>query len=550
MANAETPEEREAEESAAALELAVGTDAALAAANPSGVTPTATGSRFARNALLSIGRLLVSSVVALALPSYLTHKLPVKTYSAWILIIQMATYVNYLDLGIQAGISKFVAEYGARRDYAGSSMRASAGLALMLAASVLGVLLTIALAWRVPHIFGEMPATLYPEVRISLLFVGISLSFGLCCSAFSAIFLGMQRFGLPMAALLVNRLLFTAVIILAVSLHGSLATMGAAVAAVNVLTGILQVGFWKRYAGHIRVSLRLIDWAVLKEMLAYCSTLAIWTAGSLCVTGLDVTLVGRYDFSHTVYYALATLPTSFLVAILGAALAPLLPTASALSVEKTPLEMGEILSRATRYSTILLIVSSLPLLVGGYWILRLWVGSVYAQESIGFLRILVLANVVRNFCQPYSSMLVATGNQRIAIGGALCEAAVNVVASVLLVQHIGAIGVAYGTFLGSFVSVGMHFAVNMHFTYARFTVTRAALFFVGILRPLVVAIPSALLAGSWWRNTAPALTPLVWGAWAAGTSFLLWFTAFNAEERIYLLRMAASRLGMSRDTIG
>jgi O-antigen/teichoic acid export membrane protein len=65
---------------------------------------------FARNAVASIGRLLVTALVALVLPAYLTHKLPVETYAAWVLILQMAAYVSYLDFGVQTGVSKFVAD--------------------------------------------------------------------------------------------------------------------------------------------------------------------------------------------------------------------------------------------------------------------------------------------------------------------------------------------------------------------------------------------------------------------------------------------------------
>ena len=188
----------------------------------------------------------------------------------------------------------------------------------------------------------------------------------------------------------------------------------------------------------------------------------------LCVSGLDVTIVGHYDYGQTAFYATAVLPTNFMLSIMGAALAPLLPTASALSVHRTPAEMGRLLARITRYSTVLLLFVGLPLLVGGYILLRLWVGPVYALHAVGYLRVLLLANIVRNLCLPYSSMLVATNRQRVAIFGAGAEAIVNLAASLYLVRHIGAIGVAYGTLIGSFVSVGMHFAVSMHYTRPTF----------------------------------------------------------------------------------
>jgi len=454
----------------------------------------------------------------------------------------MSAYVGYLDLGIQTGISKYVAEFEAREDPSGSSMRASAGLALMLCASVLGVLLTLVLAWYVPHIFHEMPAALYRDVRVSLIFVGISLSFGLLCSIFSSVFLGLQQYAIPMIISLINRILFAAVVLTAVYFQRGLAVMGALVALVNIGTGLLQFEAWRRLASHVQLTLRGLDFSIVKKMLSYCSTLAIWTAGMLCVSGLDVTIVGRYDFGQTAFYSIASLPTNFAIAIMGAALAPLLPAASALSVHRSALEMGHLLSRVTRYSSILLVGSGLPLLVAGYWILRVWVGQNYAVHTLPYLRILVLANILRSMCAPYASMLVATDSQRVAIAGAIAEAVVNVTASVYLARYIGAIGVAYGTLIGSFVSVGVHFAINMHFTYSKFAVSRSRLFLTGLARPSLVAIPSVLLVRRWWSPTAPSFGPATWVFWSLSTLLLTWYIGFNHGERASLIQTVGARL--------
>lgn len=497
---------------------------------------------FTRNSLISVGRLLATTVVALVLPAYLTHRLPVKTYSAWVLLLQMSAYVGYLDFGVQTAVAKYVAEFEAKADSTGAGMRASAGLALMSLAAVLGVILTLTLAWRVPHLFAQMPPALYPSVRISLVLIGVSLSLGLLGSVPSAIFLGLQRYSVPMVISLLNRALFTIVVVSTVFLHGSLAIMGAGVAAVNVATGMIQISAWRRMASHVRLSFAGLDRAVLKQMLSYCSVMGIWTVGMLCVSGLDVTIVGHFDFGQTAFYSIATLPTNFILSIMGAALGPLLPAASALSASRSAEAMGELLSRLTRYSTVLLLLCGLPMMLGGYWILSLWVGAAYAAHTIAFLRVLLLANIVRNICLPYATMLAATGRQNVAIAGATAEAVVNVTCSILLAQRIGAMGVAYGTLIGSFVSVGMHFAVSMHYTYRAFSVTRARLFLKGVLGPLTVAIPSLVVVLFRWSALLPRLTAGGWLAWGSSTLLLAWAAGITAGERTQLASIGARRL--------
>lgn len=491
--------------------------------------------RLMRNSAISVARLVVTALVALFLPAYLTHKLPITTYSAWVLVLQMSAYVAYLDFGVQSGVSKYVAEYEAKGDASGANMRASAGLAIMLSTSVLGVLLTLILAWRVPQIFHDMPAFLYRDVRISLVLVGASLSFGLFCSVFSAIFLGLQRYAVPMTISIVNRILFALVVCFAVRFNNSLAIMGAAVAVVNITTGVLQIVAWRRWARRIRISLRGLDYDVLKKMLAYCSVLAIWSGAMLCITGLDVTIVGRYDFSQTGFYSIATLPTNFIISILGAALGPFLPTASALSTQRTPDEMGDLLSRSTRYSSILLLACGLPLVVGAYPILRLWVGSDYALHTIGYLRILMLANILRCFCAPYATMVVATSRQRVATASAITEGLVNLISSILFASRLGARGVALGTLLGSFASVAMHFGVSMHYTQENFAISRLRLFWNGLLRPMTIAIPSVLLVPFWWVTGAPAISTWLWILWGVSTLLLMWFVCVTANERRMLI---------------
>jgi len=491
------------------------------------------------NIAASLLRVAAVSLVALALPSYLVQHLPVETYAAWILILQLGAYVSYLDLGIQTGISKFVAEYHAKGDNVGAGRHASAGLALMMLAGILGVSLTFALAWQVPRLFKTMPATLYHDVRISVMLVGSSLSFGLVCAVYSAVFLGLQRYWIPMTISVVNRACFAASVIAVVALHGKIAAMGFAVATVNVVTGILQVVAWRKRALYILVSIRSVDYGVVKTLARYCSLQSIWTVGMLFVTGFDIAIVGHYDYVETAYYSIATLPTTFVLLIISSMVNPLMPASSAMSTHYSAVEMGSFLGRITRYSTLLLLLTGLPLIVCGYQILRLWVGSEYALHTYKYLRVLVLANAIRSLCAPYAAMISATGRQGAATVTAISEAVVNLGSSLYLASRYGAIGVALGTVLGSLVSVSLHFLITMHFTHETMAISRSLLFRRGIVQPAVVAIPSIVLLPLWWSPAHP-LNAQVTVAWAFGTLILAWFGALNDEDRQNLLRFARS----------
>ncbi len=490
-----------------------------------------------RNIIASCARVAAVSLVALVLPAFLIRHLPVQVYAAWVLIIQLGAYVSYLDFGIQAAISKFVAEHDARDNHLAAGRYASAGFVLMCLAGGLGVGLTAVLAWRVPTLFASMPANLYHDVRISLMLVGASLCFGLVCAVYSAVFLGLQRYWIPTTITIVNRASFAAVIIAVIVLRGNLVAMGLGVAVVNVATGVMQVLAWRGKASHVCLSIRLVEFGVLKKVARFCSLQSIWTTAMLCISGFDIAIVGHFDYLETAYYSIATMPTSFVLLIISSLMNPLMPATSALSTRRDPSEMGAVLARVTRYTSITLLLSGLPLVVFGFFILRIWVGPEYAVHTLKYLRVLVLANVLRNLCAPYATMLTATGKQGPATAAAISEAVVNLGSSLYLASRFGAIGVAIGTLLGSVVSILLHFTITMHFTGQTFAISRSRLFAKGLVRPAIIAIPSLLFLPFWWSPSHMSLSVSFTVVWSVATVALAWCVGLRNEERNELIRL-------------
>jgi O-antigen/teichoic acid export membrane protein len=211
-----------------------------------------------------------------------------------------------------------------------------------------------------------------------------------------------------------------------------------------------------------------------------------------------------------------------------------------MSTQKSAREMGDLLARATRYTTILLLLTGLPLIVCGFPILRLWVGPDYARHTLNYLRILVFANVVRNLCAPYATMICATGRQGAATASAISEAVVNLGSSMYLASRFGAIGVAEGTVLGSFVGIALHFALSMHLTHETIAISRSRLFLKGLLQPGVIALPSLALLPLWWSHAA--ITPLFVVSWGLSTLVLAWFSGLSGNERASMTHLFRTRL--------
>ncbi len=480
----------------------------------------------------NVGRVILSMLIALVLPPLLVHRMAPAEYSAWVLILQCSAYINLLDLGLQTAIGKFVAEYDAADDRMGSSRILSTSFAILWVSALFGALGIVFVTWRVPQLFRQMPSSLVGEVRIGILVVGLSAVMALPFSAFLATFTGLQRYGFPAILAMAGKLLSSAALAVLLLMHGTLVQLAWVMGVFNAGTALGQFFGWRKYArDRVEFAFKLIERKTAVRLAKYGSVLSIWTVATLFISGLDIIIVGHYDYKNTGYYGIASAVTNFMLLVIGGLFGPLVPAVSSLQSGRTPAQIGELTIKATRYCALLVCLFGLPLLLGAYPVLRLWVGHDYAIRSALFLQILMLGNAIRQLGSPYSLVVIATGKQHLATIAGVAEAIVNIAVSIYLVQKVGAIGVAIGTLIGAFVSMGLHLLVSMRYTEATISLSRRRFISKGILRPMSCIVPSMLLIPIWKRYTMLPVNPFWIVTWSASTLWLAWRLALTDLER-------------------
>ncbi len=477
-------------------------------------------------------RVILSLFVSLVLPPFLVHRMSTAEYSAWVLILQVSAYVGLLDLGLQTAVGKFVAEYHAAGDRTTSSRIASTSFVILSVAGLAGSLVIAILAWRVPQLFHQMPVALVADVRGGLLAVGLSVAVALPFGAFLATFTGLQEYAFPTIISTLSRVLSAAALVALLLLHGSLLQLALLMAAFNIGTAAMQYLGWRKYVrGRVDFSLGCFEGRTAVRLIKYGGVLSLWTLAGLLVSGLDVLIVGHYDYKSTGFYAVASSVTNFMLTVVGSIFGPILPAVSSLQAGSTPSAIGDLVARMTRYCTLLLCLLGLPLFFGAYPLLSMWVGHKYAVQSAFYLEILVLGNVVRQLTYPYALVVVATGRQHLATVAAVMEAIVNVTVSIVLVKRIGAAGVAIGTLVGAFVSLGMHLAVSMHYTKATVLIRRTRFAWSALLRPLLCVLPSFFLLPFWRRFDMLPADPTLLVLWAVLSVVTAWQIGLTPEDR-------------------
>ena len=480
----------------------------------------------------NIVRVLLSMLVSLVLPPFLVHRMVPAEYSAWVLILQLSAYVALLDFGLQTAIGKFVAEYDASGNREASHGIVSTSFTILAVSAMVACAVIVVMSWSVPKLFHQMPTALVPEVRIALLAVGLSTAVTLPFGTFVSTFTGLQQYVFPTIVATVNRVASAAALIGLLLMHGSLVQLALVMAGFNIAAAATQFLGWRRFVkARVGFSFLLFDRRSAVRLAKYGGALSVWTLAMFFISGLDIVIVGHYDYRNTGFYAIASSVTNFMLLVVGSIFGPILPAVSSLQAGSTPSQIGGLTIRLTRYCTLLLCLLGSPILFGAYPLLSLWVGHNYAIRSALYLEILVLGNIIRQLTYPYALIVAATGRQHLATIAAIAEAVVNVVVSVVLVKRIGAAGVAVGTLIGAFVSLGMHLAVSMHFTQPTILIQRSRFVLQALLRPLLSLTPSLLLYPFWRRfNMLPA-NPAWLVTWVILTSAIAWRIALTPEER-------------------
>ncbi len=500
--------------------------------------PSSNRKRVLRGSASNLLRLLLSMLVSFALPPFLVHRMSAEEYSAWVLILQLSAYVNFLDFGLSTAIGKFVAEYEATGNREASRRLVSTAFSVLCCASLIGVVTIAVLTYRVPQLFHQMPVELMRDVRLGLIAVGLSTALALPFSVFTSLFTGLQQYGFTTVLFTVSRFASAAALVALVLLHGNLLQMSVLLACFNVATAAFQFLGWRRYASdRVEFEFLSFDRRLALRLTEYCGVLSIWTLGSIFISGLDTTIVGHFDYKNTGYYAVASSATNFLLLLVGSMLGPLLPALSSTQTGRTPSQMGDLLIRATRYSTLLLCFLGLPLFLGGFPLLTAWVGHQYAVRSVLFLEILVAANAIRQLGYPYALMVVATGKQRLATVAPVAEAIVNFTFSVLLAKKMGAAGVALGTLIGAVIGLAAHFFISMYLTQAVIQVRQIRFALEGLLRPLLCIVPSLLLYPVWHSSNLFPMSPGWIALWLLFTLLLAWRVALTANDRREMRRV-------------
>ena len=493
--------------------------------------------RLAKNSSANLLRLGAGWIILLIVPPMLVRLMDRSSYAAWMLVLQFGAYVTLFDGGLQLTVGRYVAraEHERQEDYLGRILSSASALLACGAAIVFGIL--AALALFLPRLFPSIPAAIAADAQSSLLIVSGSIALAFPASVLAGFYLGMEKNEITAITGVSAKVLSAAGALWAAFHHEGIVRMSLWTASGILLQPVVllilnaHLEVWRYF------QIRFVSFPVVKEFARFSAAMMVSQFSMLLITGLDLPIVAAFDFPNAGYYALATMVSNMLVVPHGAILSTIVPSMSSMSLSQSSHRMGEILIRTTRIAATLLVLWTVPLMLGMPLFLRLWVGVSYARHTLLLGELLVGAQVIRLTTMPYTLIGFSAGEQRQMLASPIAESIVNVVCSLALAKMLGAAGVALGTLIGAMCGVTLHFVVSMRRTRS-ITFARKSLWWQGIVQPIGLAmLPVAVLAPLLISVRSVISQVFILFLATGSVALLSWRFQLKSEERIAILRL-------------
>jgi O-antigen/teichoic acid export membrane protein len=449
--------------------------------------------RIIKNAFANLCRGGALALVSILLPPFLTRILPKDTYGTWLLILQLSTYISFLDFGVQTTVGRFVAHYNELGEVRGRDSILSTALAILTGSGLLAIAGVFTLAWQLPSLFKSMPAELHQDAQLALLCIGVSLAISLPFSVFIGIFVGLQRYDIPGWITGGTKLLGGVFVILTAHASHSIVMMAVVMGIINISGGFLHFLAYKSFTNDIQLSGKLISRNAGKEISSYCLSLSTWTLSMLLVSGLDTIVIGYFDYEAVTSYVLANSIVVIIAGIQGSVISVLMPKAAMLGSKSASLALGRMLVDSTRYGMLILLSLTTFLIVFEELIMSFWIDEQYRGNTILFLNVLLIANVIKLSAYPYAVILIGAGQQQKVLITPIIEGLINLIASILLASLFGGIGVGIGTIIGALVGVMFNIFYNMKNT-KEIESDLGNYLFNGLFRPFICFTPMICLS--------------------------------------------------------
>ena len=401
---------------------------------------------FARNISMDYVALGVDVLIGAVMLPFNMGRLGPSTYGLWVLVASVTAYFSMLDLGYGVAQVKFASEYRARRDSEGLNQIVSS---LFLGFCVIGLIafaIGAFLAFNLQKFFNITPAQADIGRQV-LLIISAYVALGFPVSVFGGIVNGFQRHYLN-GSVSISTSIVVACVNVAVLLGGyGLVELVAATTTIRALSHIgYALNAYRAYPG-LRIRLSNVRLARLREVTGFSAFILLIDLANKVNYSTDAIVIGA--FMGTVSIAIWAVAQRLIEAVqivtgqLNGAMFPIIvDTATVGQADR----LRQLFIQGTRISLAMVVPIATGLSLLAEPLVLAWVGPDFAG-SVPIIHILTIAVAIRVGNSTATTLLKGAGQHRLLATSNLLIAGANLAMSIVLVRHLGLIGVALGTLI-------------------------------------------------------------------------------------------------------
>ncbi len=484
-----------------------------------------------RNVLSNWAGFACSSVIAFFLSPFVVHHLGNSAYGIWVLVGSLTGYLGLLNLGVRAAVTRYVAQFHAEGDDQEASAVASSALTIFLVAGALAIFLSLTFAVFLVPVF-HVPDNYRFGARVIVVLAGLNIAISLVGGVFGGIVAALHRFDLINLIEVGNAVFAAGAIILALSAGNGLITLAMINLAFAIVTGLVFAGVALRLYPALSIQFADCDLAHLKMILSFGVYAFVLQLSYILAFYTDSIVIGAFlGVNFITMFAIAGNLMNSSRSLISGISTTMTPRASTVQATGGQGEVKELLLKATRLATLVMLPIAVTFLLRGTSFIQLWMGAEYGVQSGRVLWILALALIFVAGDQVATSIVMGIGKYRLMVIVVCVEALCNVVLSIALVRRMGIAGVAWGTTLPSMVMSLLFWP--WYVRYALGIPIRSYLISTWF-RPALAVMPFALLTYCietlWPAPNLPVFFLQV-GAILPTVIFASWYSCLDRSQR-------------------
>lgn len=493
-----------------------------------------TGKALIKGAFSRVSQTFVSMAIAFFMMPFLVDELGEKWYGIWATIGSVAAAYHLFDMGLAGAVTRYVALAFSKDDkrYANEVINTS----LLIYLAIGGVVFSIsAIASMLLFLLPIDPVD-QPVIRAVTLLIGASFALEFPFNAFAGVASAKLRFHEVAVSRTIVSIINAAGVWYVVSQGYGVVAIAVVTFVTGMMSNLSYLYICKRVFPEMVVNFKLGSKTQSRELFGY----SIWSfliAATRQLRGNTDNMVIGYFLSAAAvtHYFVGYRLVDYLTMFIGRTTASmLLPVFTRYAAKKDKAQMIEKTQFITRLNLAICFAAAVGLVFVGDDFIRRWMGADF-QDSYMVMIVLLAGSMLNFSTSALNSSLYATNKHKVNALFGVAEVALNIVISVILVQKMGILGVAYGTLIPLIIVRIMIYPI-----YAlRALGISSKDYYVAYLRPtLAFSVP--MLLAVWYTEQIRMDTYLeivVGGAATGIVVGLVAFVALKAQEREHFYKV-------------